>query len=318
MSTVDALTGQAMVVLQDRPLVALSAWISGALRDCEESGRTLQLVTPLETRLSLPLRSVTAGAAAQWVVRHNDGFYEGLSGRPLQWNGSTFVPVPQARDYAPGFTTAPAAPVGAQLGLTYRVRHDAEGLLGAAVDRLLQLLTGKWPAGWGPAEPLENPWQPDRVTEYARGRSTARIIVGGDGPRPAQAVCDFSTAGGGAVEESTTVTVGYAPQDPPPLQHLGSLIAAMAADQPLTSMSVQLTPGRADLTSEPRWMGAAAPVAMAVAGNVAGPAGIPAQQVGPARAPMTLFTVGDGRSADGWQRHQALVRHLQAAGYGHA
>ncbi|WP_235828261.1 DUF6177 family protein [Actinomadura rubteroloni] len=310
MSTVDALTEQAMVVLQDRPLVALSAWIGGALRDCEESGRTLQLVTPLESRLSLPLRTVTAGAGAQWVVRNGDGYYEGLSGRPLQWSGTTFVPVPDARDYAPGFTTRPTAPIGVQLGLAYRVRHPAEGLLGGAVDRLLQLLTGKWPAGWGPAEPLEHPWQPDRLTEYARGRSTARIIVGGDGPRPAQAVCEFATVDGGAVEESTTVTVGYAPQDPPPLQHLGSLVAAMAADQPLTSLFAQLTPGRADLTVEPRWTGAAAPVAMAVAGNVTGPAGVPAQQAGPARAPMTLFTLGDGRSPDGWQRHRALVRHL--------
>ncbi|WP_026313402.1 DUF6177 family protein [Actinomadura flavalba] len=310
MSTVDALTGQAMVVLQDRPLVALSAWISGAARDCAEAGRALQVVTPLESRVSLPLRTVVAGGGALWIVRHGDGYYEGLTGRPMQWGGEAFVPVPDARDYAPGFTTRLTAPIGAQLGLTYRVRHAAEGHLSGAVDRLLQLLTGKWPAGWGPAEPLEHPWQPDRLTEYARGRSSATIIVAGDGPRPAQAVCEFTTIDGGAVEESTTVTVGYAPEDPPPLAHLPSLVAAMAADQPLATMFVQLTPGRADLTTEARWSGAAAPVALAVAGGVQGPPGVQGSPIGPPRAPMTLFPLGDGRSTDGWQRHRALLAHL--------
>ncbi|MEV4257445.1 DUF6177 family protein, partial [Spirillospora sp. NPDC049652] len=54
-----------------------------------------------------------------------------------------------------------------------------------------------------------------------------------------------------------------------------------------------------------------APVALAVAGAVPSPQGIPGQQVGPPRAPMTLFPLGDGRSPDGWQRHRRLLQHLQ-------
>ncbi|MGI5166796.1 DUF6177 family protein [Spirillospora sp. CA-253888] len=311
MSTVDALTEQAMVVLQDRPVVPLSGWLAGVLADCADTGRTLQLVTPLESRLSPALRQVVTGDAGQWVVRHGEGYYEGLTGRPLRWEGGTFAPVPDARDYAPGFTTRPTAPIGAQLTMVYRIRHGADGDLGGPVERLLHLLTGKAPLGFGPAEPLEHPWQPDRYTEYARGRAAARLIVAGDGPRPAQAVCAFTAAGGGRVAETGTVAVGYAPADPPPLQHLPQLVGALAADQPVSSLFVQLVPGRADLTVEPRWSGAPAPVAMAVTGTVAGPAAVPGQQVGPARAPMTLFALGDGRSPEGWQRHRALLQHLQ-------
>ncbi|MFD0691539.1 DUF6177 family protein [Actinomadura fibrosa] len=313
MSTVDALTDQAMVVLQDRPVVPLSAWLARIVGECAGSGRTLQLVTPLDSRLSLPLRTAAAGAEVQWVVRNSDGYYEGLTGRPLRWSGATFVPVPEARDYAPGFTTRPTAPIGSQLTLVYRTRHAADGYLAGPVERLLQLLTGKLPAGLGPAEPLEHPWRPDRLAEYARGRSTARLIVVGDGPRPAQAICDFSTTEAGGTAEVTTVTIGYAPADPPPLQHLPSLVGALAAEQPVASLFVQLTPGRADLTTEPRWTGAPAPVALAVAGTVAGPSGIPGQPVGPPRSPLTLFPLGDGRSPDGWQRHSLLMQHLSSA-----
>ncbi|MFI0410745.1 DUF6177 family protein [Actinomadura sp. 3N508] len=313
MSTVDALTDQAMVVLQDRPLVPLSAWLNNALGDCTASGRTLQLVTPLDSRLSLPLRTVAAGNEMQWVVRNGDGYYEGLTGRPLKWSGTTFVPVPEARDYAPGFTTRPSARIGSQLTLVYRTKHGPEGDLGGPVERLLQLLTGKPPGALGATEPLEHPWRADRFTEYARGRSTARLLVGGDGPRPAQAICDFTAGTGGDVAEVSTVTVGYMPEDPPPLQHLPTLVGALAADQKIASLFVQVTPGRADLTTEPRWTGAPAPVALAVAGTVSGPNGLPGQQVGPPRAPLTLFPLGDGRSPDGWQRHSMLMQHLQSA-----
>ncbi|GGV20034.1 hypothetical protein GCM10010182_47300 [Actinomadura cremea] len=312
MSIVDALTDRAMVVIQDRPVVPLTPWLAETIGECAESGRTLQLVTPLETRLSLPLRTAADGNTVQWVVRNGDGYYEGLSGRPLKWDGGTFVPVPEARDYAPGFTTRPTAPIGAQLSLVYRLRHDAGTDLSGAVERLLQLLTGKVPASLGTDEPLGNRWRGDAFTLLAKGRSNVRLLVGGAGPRAALAMCDFRSVEGG-VAEVTTVTVGYSPEDPPPLQHLPSLVGALAADRPVASMFVQYTPGRADLTTEARWTGQTSPVALAVSGQMSGPSGIPGQQVGPQRAPLTFFPLGDGRSADGWQRHSMLMQHLQSA-----
>ncbi|WP_433332690.1 DUF6177 family protein [Spirillospora sp. CA-294931] len=306
MSTVDAVTGRAMVVLQDRPVVALTAWLDQALTDCAETGRTLQVVTPLRSRLSFPLRN----AGARWVVHNDDTYYEGLTGRPLMWTGAEFGPVPDARDYAPGFVTRPTAPIGAQLSLVYRTRHDAEGKVSITVERLLRLLTGKSPLGWSPAEPIANAWNPERLTEHVRARSTARLIVLGDGPRPAQAICEF-TALGTAVTEVTTVNVGFAPQDPPPLKYLPQLVGAFASEQPIASLFVQLIPGRADLTTEPRWTGAPGPLAMAVNGTVTGPPDIPTRQVGSQFSPMTLFTLGDGRSPEGWQHHRALMQHLR-------
>ncbi|MEW2355411.1 DUF6177 family protein [Spirillospora sp. NPDC029432] len=313
MSTVDVLTDQAMVVLQDRPVVPLTAWLAETLADCGETGRTLQLVTPLDSRLSLPLRAAAAGSGMQWVVRDGTGYYEGLTGRPLQWSDGTFVPVPEARDYAPGFTTRPGAPIGAQLSLTYRIRYGAEGNVGGAVERLLKLLTGMAPTGWGPAEPLSHTWRADLLTEYARGRNGARLFVVGDGPRPAQAICEFSGAGGGAMAEVGTATIGYTHEDPPPVQHLPSLVGALAGEQPILSLFAQLIPGRSDLTTEPRWTGAPGPLAMAVSGTVTGPPGLPGQQVGPTRAPLTFFPLGDGRSPEGWQRHRTLMQHLRTA-----
>ena len=186
------------------------------------------------------------------------------------------------------------APIGAQLTLVYRTRHGAEGDLGGPVERLMHLLTGKPPGALGPAEPLEHPWRRDRFTEFARGRSTARLLVVGDGPRPAQAICDFTTGPGGGVGEVSTVTVGYMPEDPPPLRHLPTLVGALAADQTIASLFVQLTPGRADLTTEPRWTGAPAPVALAVAGTVRVRPASPASRSGRPARPSRSSRSGTG------------------------
>lgn len=312
MSTaIDVMTPQAMLVLQDRPVMALSPWLAEALAECTASGRGLQIVTPVESRLSMPLR--VAGPAVRWVVRDdpaNGGYYEGLTGRPLHWDGSAFVPVPEARDYAPGFVTRPAGAVGAQLTLTYRARHAAHSVLGGQVERLIHLLTGRPPEGWGDAEPVAHLWNRADLTSQVRERAdpiTRLIAVGAGGGRTAMAVMEFSEAG---AAEVTTLTIGHPPADPPPVPHLHSLVGALAVEEPVASLFAQLTAGRADLTFEPRWVGAPAPIGMAVAGDRTAPAGIAARPTGPPQSPMTWFELGDGRSPEGWQRHQELLHHL--------
>ncbi|HEX2314180.1 MAG TPA: DUF6177 family protein [Thermomonospora sp.] len=310
-AVLDVVTPRSMVVLQDRPVVALSPWLAEAMAEASGSGRTLQVVTPPTARLSMPLR--VAGPAVQWVVRDGEGYYEGLTGRPLRWDGSAFTPVPDARDYAPGFVTRPVGPVGAQLTLTYRARHTRHGVLGGQAERLITLLTGRPPAGWGEAEPVVHRWRRPEMTSYVRGLgdTPARlVVVGAGGGRTAVATVEFSQGG---ATEVTTLTVGHPPSDPPPAAHLPALVEALVAEYPVASLLAQLSPGRPDVTYEPRWMGAPAPVGMAVAGERTGPAGIPARPAGPAQAPMTWFELGDGRSAEGWQRHQALLRHLTPA-----
>jgi len=307
-AVLDVMTAQAMVVLQDRPVVALTPWLAAALEECAGSGRALQIVTSPSSRLSMPLK--LAGPAAQWVVRDGDGYYEGLTGRPLRWDGGAFSPVPDARDYAPGYLTPPSGPLGAQLTLTYRARHTRHSVLGGQLERLFTMLTGRPPAGWGPAEPVAHPWQRSELTSHVRERGNAAVrlvVVGAGGGRSALAVAEFSQGG---TLEVTTLTVGHPPADPPPVAHLPALVESLVAEHPVASLLAQLSPGRADATYEPRWTGAPAPLGMAVAGERPGPPGIPARPAGSGQTPMTWFELGDGRSPEGWRRHRELLRHL--------
>jgi hypothetical protein len=333
---VDAVTPRAMVVLQDRPVVAFNQWLAEALRVCGVSGRGLQIVTSAGSRLSLPLRLVLTGPSSLWVVRDDAGYYDGLTGRPLLWDGGAYVPVPDARDYAPGYLSRSAEPPGAQLTLTFRVRRGQGELLGGAAGHLCQSLTGRPPVGWGTAEPAANLWNLEEMTRLFRQRSpraTWLALVGGgplgqgaqeaqsDGGTPAGGhrrtvigTMLLSAAQGGA-EEAVTLAVGFPPDDPPPVSALPTLIGAVAAEHGLASLFAQLSPGRADLTTEPRWMGSPAPIGMAVGAEMGigpGPADIPGQPIGDPRSPSMWFALGDGRSPDGWRRYEQLMRHLRA------
>jgi hypothetical protein len=338
---VDAITPKAMVVLQDRPVVAFNQWLTDALRVCGMSGRALQIVTPVTSRLSLPLRLVLTGPGSCWVVRDGDAYYDGLSGRPLRWDGMAFAPVPEARDYAPRYKSPPAEPAGSQLTLTLRVRHGQGELLGGVVGHLCQSLIGRAPAGWGTAEPAANLWNLDEMTRLFRHRAPRAtwlaVVGGGTAPRgrepqaqqegdgaaepaaPSRTVIAtmlFSAIQGG-VEESVTLAVGFPAGDAPPVSALPTLIGAVAAEHRLTSLFAQLSPGRADLTTEPRWTGAPAPIGMAVGAEMGvgtGPAGVSGQQIGDSRSPGLWFDLGDGRSPEGWQRYEQLMHHLRGPG----
>lgn len=304
----DVLTAQAAVILTDRPVVALSPAISQALTECERTNRTLQLVTSTTSRLTLPLRE----SKAQWLV-HDDGYYEGLTGRPMQWNGSAFVPLPDARDYAPSYTTPPTAPIGSQLVLTFQARHAPTAVLGLHTEKLMRLLTGEPPKGWGQTEPLQHPWDPENLTAHAATTSSSRVIAIGASSRPAIATSDFSplvppTSG---TAEMTTLTIGYTDDEDPPIPQLPSFIDLLSADHPLTALLAQLIPGRPDLTTEPRWVGSSAPIGLASAGAYTGPPGFSRKRLGPPDAPLTWFHLGDGYSPEYWQRHQDLLTHLR-------
>ncbi|WP_277819702.1 DUF6177 family protein, partial [Streptomyces silvensis] len=67
---VDILTESTAVLLADRPVLPLTAWLSDAIRATADSGRALHIVTPPETRLSLPLRDALTGPPNRWVVQH--------------------------------------------------------------------------------------------------------------------------------------------------------------------------------------------------------------------------------------------------------
>ncbi len=288
----DALTPHSVVVLRDRPVVALSPALAEALAEC--GPRVLQIVTSPASRLTIPLRTLVGSPKATWVVAPGDGYYEGLTGRPMRWDGTAFTHVPDATDYAPTYKTRPSTPLGSHLTLTFQAR-PAENP-GAHIEHLLHLITGHPPLGWGPTEPLKNPWKGPRLP-----RAPHLILTG----KNAIATLNFS-----GETETTTLVVAYPPSTRPPITDLPPLIDALTTKTPITALMAQLSPGRPDLTTEPRWSGAASPIGLAAAGARTGPPGFTRQRLGPPSAPLTWFPLGDGRSPDYWHRHHQLLTHL--------
>ncbi|MCO5993028.1 DUF6177 family protein [Actinoallomurus rhizosphaericola] len=308
----DALTPSAMVVLQDRPVVGFTKWLADGLRLCSETRRGLQIVTGPDSRITVPLRLVLTSPNSHWVVRADGGYYDGLSGVPLVWDGAGFVTDPQARTYAPAYTTAPSEPVGAQLTVTFRVRYTSDTGIGTATEEICTALTGGPPAGWGTAEPATDVWRRERLSElfWSRGAEATWLTIVGAGATPAVGTLLVSKTGE-VVEEAVTIVVGYADPRDVPVAELPGLLGGIAAGRHLISLFTQLGNGRADLTTVPRWLGPPGPIGMAVGGAISEAPGIPAQRIGDARSPAVWYVLGDGRQQEGWQRYEQLTRHLQ-------
>lgn len=304
MSTVDLVTGEAMVVLQDRPVAALSPWLAEAVAECADTSRALQLVTPESSRLSVPLRLALTGPS-RWVVRADGGYYDGLAGTPLRWTGAAFTPVGAAGDYAPPYAGLPIGPIGTQLTISLRARHLPEVRLGGAVERVFSVLTGQPPAGWGPAEPILYPWDRADLTAH----STLAFIGGGTG-RTAAGTLRVSPAKDGGIAEAATIVIGNPPGVEPQLAALPALAGELTGEYAATSVFAQLGPGRADLTTEPCWIGAPAPIGLAVTPDLGGLVvlpGVPAEQIDGA----WWYALGDGHDQDGWHRYRDLMQHLR-------
>ncbi|MCC3779336.1 DUF6177 family protein, partial [Streptomyces sp. UNOB3_S3] len=174
---VDVLTNSTAVVLVDRPVVPLNAWMSEILRTVGAAGLALQIVTPPHVRLTLPLRTALAGAPNRWVVQDSGNrYYDGLSGAELRWQEGTFTPArTEAGETPVAKAFADAAPTtDRQLIVSFRVLHEHvtdELVLGGALRAAWTALTGAGPAGWGTAEPVNLPWSTGQLTALARERS---------------------------------------------------------------------------------------------------------------------------------------------------
>lgn len=162
---VDVLTTKTAVVIQDRPLVTMTSWLTDALRAATADDRAVQIVTPPTTRLTLPTRTALHGHPNRWVIQDPDhGFYDGLSGAVLHWQGGTFTPALDengAASVAKAFT--PTTDTGErQLIVSLRTRHHADEdlVLGRALETTWHTLTGSPPAGWSTAEPVNLPGPP--------------------------------------------------------------------------------------------------------------------------------------------------------------
>ncbi|MEU5883497.1 DUF6177 family protein [Spirillospora sp. NPDC047279] len=310
----DLLTERAAVVLTDRPIVAFGPGLVEAQREYGTSGRKLQVVTPSGSRVTAPLCQQVAAGRADWVVRADGGYYAGLTGRPLYWDGQAFTPSPDAQDYAPGFRLPPAETPGILLTLILRARHTADGSAGGPVTDLMRILTAADPAGWGTFEPASRTWAAASLDPAVRedALAGAPVVVVGGGMRTAIAVMEFSRTEDGGFTEQATIDFGYRPGEPLPLEDLPSLVGDLGGRHPITSLLAQVRPGRADLTVEPRWTGTPSPIGLAITGTHPALDGIRSGRVGSPPTPMTWFNLGDGRSPDGWHHYQRLLEHLKS------
>ncbi|MEG3627553.1 DUF6177 family protein [Streptomyces poriticola] len=292
---VDVLTSAAAVVIQDRPLVPLTSWLSDALRSAAEQDRALQIVTPPGARLTLPTRTALRGLPNRWVVQDpRHGYYDGLSGAVLHWRDGTFTP---ARDdsgvtpVAEVFGTGAEGDTGErQLILTLRTRHapDAELVLGGALEAAFRRLTGSPPAGWSTAEPVNLPWSPRELTELARARAPRPtwLVAVGHPDRPALATVRVLRTPAG-VEEDITLAVGYGAGESVPLDATDDLTAGYGLVSALTSLRT----ARRDLT-------------------------VPAHLEAPPN-PVTFtrgrhhHRLGDGTDPGAWDRLRELLRRVR-------
>ncbi|WP_200259336.1 DUF6177 family protein [Streptomyces sp. HSG2] len=323
---VDVLTARTAVVIQERPVVAMTSWLSDALRTTAHSERALQIVTPPTSRLTLPTRTALRGHPNRWVVQDpNRGYYDGLSGAVLRWHGGAFTPTlgeNGSASVAEAFK--PAGDSGErQLILSLRAQHPAteDLVLGRCLEATWQTLTGAPPAGWSTAEPVNLPWSTRRLTEFARTRSPRPtwLIAIGHPDRTAMATVSVTRTPVG-VEEDITLALGYGRDETPPLDAIEPLAKALAAEHGLTTMLTSLRAARRDLTVPPRFEAPSLPISFTL-GNEAikdiglaralrPPLDLTPTRLGPTGEPCLHYPLGDGTDARSWTRLQRLTEHL--------
>lgn len=329
---IDVLTEKVAVVIQDRPVVAMTAWLSDAFRAAAEAGLGLQIVSPAGTTLSPAVRDVLGGWPSRWIVQdERDGYYDGLTGAVLRWQDGMFAPVaaPDADGDAPvAAVFRNVADTGErQLGLTFRMVHPADEqlVLGGGLETVWRELTGKAPAGWGTAEPANLPWSPRQLTDLAHRRAPEPtwLVVVGDPSRPGLATVSVTRTEAG-VEEHVTLAFGYGSGEECPVDALPALAEALATRHHLQSMLVQLRKARRDIAVPPRFEGPGVPLAFVLGaeevrtlpGDRARRTPLPGTPValGPKSRPALYYTLpGDPSDLSGWLDFERLMRHLKGA-----
>ncbi|MEU0671804.1 DUF6177 family protein [Streptomyces sp. NPDC006172] len=325
---VDVLTDSTSVVLADRPVLALTTWLSEVLRGTAESGRALQIVTPPHVRLSAPARATLLQVPNRWVVQDPDqGYYDGLTGAVLRWRDGTFAPA-----LAPDGTASVAEAFGRtspsddrQLVVAFRTTLPAheDVVLGEGLETAWRQLTGAAPAGWGTAEPVNLPWSTGRLTELARDRAPepTHLIVAGHPDRPAQAWIRVTRTTAG-LEQDVTLNIGYGKGETPPLEAIAPLAESLVAEHGLTTMLTSVRRASRDLVTAPVLQAPPVPVAFTLGARDVReiglthtrrpPVGVRPVVLGPASEPALHYPLGDGSDAGALVELQHLAAHLRA------
>ncbi|MFD7505340.1 DUF6177 family protein [Streptomyces sp. NPDC059850] len=324
---IDVHTDTTAVVLQDRPVIAMTSWLSDALRTAITTDRALHIVTPNTARLTLPTRNALGGHPHRWVIQDpQDGYYDGLSGAVLRWQNGTFAPARTSSGTTPvakAFTNT-ADTGDRQLILAIRTRYPADEqlVLGRALETTWHHLTGAPPAGWSTAEPVNLPWSTRQLTDLARQRAPQPtwLIAVGHPDRPALAAIRISRTPAG-VEEDITLALGYGEHEPPPLDTIPQLAETLATEHALTSMLTSLGHGPRDLTIAPHIATPPNPVALTLGPDTVHEIGThhaqhPPLNLTPARLGLTSrpalhYALGDGTIDQTWTTLKRLTQHLR-------
>ncbi|GAT80264.1 hypothetical protein STXM2123_965 [Streptomyces sp. F-3] len=331
---VDVLTDKVAVVIQDRPVVAMTAWLADAFRAAADAELGLQIVTPPGTRLSPAVRAGLPGWPSRWVVQDEKaGYYDGLSGAVLEWRDGLFMPV-----QSPGGTPDdPRAPVAEsftrdvtdtgerQLAVSYRTVHPADDrlVLGGSLEAVWREITGEPPAGWGTEEPVNLPWSLRQLTDMAHERAPEPtwLVVVGSPERPGLATVRISRTKGG-VEEDVTLAFGYGPGEEIPQDAVPRAAEVLATRHDLQSMLVQIRKARRDLSVPPHFEGPGVPYAFVLGAEEVRslpsdrarrtPLAQPPRELGPRTRPALYYPFpGDPSDLSGWQHFEQLMRHLK-------
>jgi len=332
---VDALTDKVAVIIQDRPVVSMTAWLSDAYRAAGNAELGLQIVTSSDVLLSPAVRNSLSGWPSRWVVQdEREGYYDGLSGAVLAWQNGLFATVESAEATADDPHTRVAASYQEvsdtgerQLAISYRTVHPADDrlVLGGALEAVWRELTGEPPAGWGTAEPANLPWSLRQLTDLAHDRSPEPtwLVVVGSPARPGLATVRISRTTAG-VEEDVTLAFGYGPDEEPPLDALPRTAEILATRHHLQSMLLQLRKARRDLSVPPCFEGPGVPLAFVLGAEEVRqlpgdrarrtPLSETPVQLGPKTRPAMYYPLpGDPSDLSGWQDFERLMRHLKGA-----
>lgn len=269
----DVLTDKVAVVIQDRPVVAMTAWLSDAFRAVANAGLGLQIVTPAGTRLSPAVRGSLPGWPSRWVVQdERDGYYDGLTGAVLRWSNGLFVTA-DSPEATPRIRVRPSPRPSSRAPVT---RVSASWRSPSA--RSTRPTTGSFsavpwkPSGrrspvslrlyWGTEEPANLPWSLRQLTDVAHERAPEPtwLVVVGTPERPGLATVRVTRTQAG-VEEDVTMVFGYGPGEQVPTDAVVAAAEALATRHDLQSMLVQIRRARRDLSVPPRFEGPGVPYA---------------------------------------------------------
>ncbi len=230
----DHVTAEALVVEQNRSVVALSTWVVDAAAVAAGAGRLLQILTPADCVITYPLELLLRDGGGQWVTREGAAFRDGFTAAPMAWSGTRFAPVdgpvPEPR---PGLG---GGGLEVQVTSLHPVTDELE--LGATTAAVMTALTGGGPAGWGAAEPVTQPWSPRELTAACRERApdpTALAVVG----RGAVGRVHVSRVDSGVLEEVRISGPGVRAVGAAPLERLADQLGGTAR-----SMIVAMHPTR--------------------------------------------------------------------------